>query len=195
MRAEFDRPHRKFTVDEYFSLEEQASERSEFLQGELFAMTGGTLDHNRILNNLARTLAGALSGGECEVFTSDVRLHVAAHNLFTYPDLMVVCGEPQFYPKRSDTITAARVVIEILSPSTEAYDKGPKSDFYRSLPSLEQLLLVEQSAPGVYSSVRHSADSWLTSHLPLREGTVELPSLKLTLSVSEIYENVFVPLG
>lgn len=192
---EFDRPHRKFTVEEYLSLEEQAAERSEFLNGELYAMTGGTLDHNRILNNLARTLAGALSGGECEVFTSDVRLHIASHNLFTYADLMIVCGEPQLFNNRSDTLTAARVVIEILSPSTEAYDKGPKSDFYRSLPSLEQILLVEQTAPGVYSSVRHSEDSWLTSHLPLREGTVELPSLKLALSISEIYENVFGPLG
>ena len=187
---EFHRRHRKFTVEEYFRLEEDASERSEFLQGELYAMTGGTLDHNRILNNLARKLASKLGDGNCEVFTSDVRLFVEAHNLFTYPDLMVVCGPAQLYPGRQDTITDAKLIVEVLSPSTAAYDRGPKSDFYRSLPALEQLLLVEQSSPAVYSSFRQEGDSWLTSHLPIREGAVELPCLGLTLSVAEIYQNV-----
>lgn len=187
---EFHRPRRKFTVDEYFSLEEKAVERSEFLDGELYAMTGGTLDHNRILNNIARSLASQLVGGTCEVFTSDVRLYVEAHNLFTYPDLMVVCGKPQLYQGRQDTLTSAKIVLEVLSPSTSAYDKGPKSNFYRGLPDLEQILLVEQSAPAVYSSQRQQGDTWLTSHLPLRDGTVDLPSLGLTLTISEIYQNV-----
>lgn len=190
---DFGRSHRKFTVDEYLTLEEKAQEKSEFFQGELYAMTGGSLNHNRILNNLAGKLGHALSSGECEIFTSDVRLFVEAHDLFTYPDLMVVCGEPRLFRTRADTLTDATVIIEVLSPGTEAYDKGPKSEFYRSLPSLKQLLLVQQSSPGVFSSVRQTGDSWLTSHIPIGEGCIEVPCLELSLSIEEMYRRVTSP--
>lgn len=187
---DFGRERRKFTVEEYLSLEQQAQTRSEFFQGELYAMTGGSLNHNRIVNNLARLLGSSLVGGKCEVFTSDVRLHVQAHDLFTYPDVLVICGEPQLYKDRTDTVTDATLIAEVLSPKTEPYDRGPKSDFYRSLPSLKQILLVEQSSHGVYTSSRQDGDSWLSSHLPVREGLIELPAPGLSIAVEDLYERV-----
>lgn len=186
---DFGRTPRYFSVEEYLSLEERATERSEYFQGSIFSMSGGTLNHNRILNNVARKLGEKLEGGDCEVFTSDVRLRVEAHDLFTYPDLMVVCGKPQMYMNRSDTLTDATVLLEVLSPSTKQYDRGPKADFYRSLPSLDQLLLVDQEKRAVTSWEREG-DTWVLRDLAVKDGELEFKPWNFHIPLDEIYRGV-----
>ena len=186
---DFGRTPRRFSIEEYLSLEERATERSEYFQGSIYSMSGGTLNHNRILNNIARKLGEKLEGGDCEVFTSDVRLRVEAHDLFTYPDLMVVCGKAQMYKNRSDTVTDATVLLEVLSPRTKQYDRGPKADFYRSLPSLEQILLVDQEKRAVTSWEREG-DTWVLRDLAFKDGELEFRPLKITIPLDEVYRGV-----
>jgi Uma2 family endonuclease len=180
---------RRFTAEEYLLIDERSETRSEFYDGEIFAMSGGTLDHNRILNNISRNLAAALEG-RCEVFTSDVRLLIEAHGLYTYPDVMVVCGPPRMLAGRKDTVLSAQVIFEILSPKTEDYDRGSEADFYRALPELQQIVLVAQDEKRVETMHRQGPEAWLLTDKPLRDGELPLPSLGLTLSLSSIYSGL-----
>lgn len=178
-------PRKQFyNVEEYLALEEKAEMRSEYYQGEIFAMTGGSINHNQIVLNLVR-LFSALPKS-CRTFAADLRLRVETHDLFTYPDVMVVCGKPEFYEKRTDTITNPVLLIEVLSKSTEAYDRGKKFEFYRALPSLREYILVDQ--------YRAHADQFI-----LKEGnwqlldvaeTLRFDSLDFTCKVQEIYRDV-----
>ena len=182
------RPRRRFTVEEYLLLEEHSPEsRSEFHNGEIFAMSGGTLEHNRILNNVARFLSTALAPQGCEAFTSDVRLHVEAHGLFTFPDILVVCGPPNLFPGRKDTVTDASLIVEVLSPTTEAYDRGAKTNFYRSVPSLQQIILISQDEPRVDTLTRQAPAAWLLRNDFIRRGSLTLPVFGLELPLTTIY--------
>src|ERR1700758_224476 len=114
------------TPEQYLEIERAAEHKSEYFNGEMFAMSGGSLDHGRIFRNLISSLNGQLRGRTCEVAGSDLRLRVSPDGLYTYPDIVVFCGKPQFADRRTDTITDATVIIEILSPSTVNYDRGFK---------------------------------------------------------------------
>ncbi len=182
------RPRRRFTVEEYLLLEERSPEsRSEFYNGEIFAMSGGTLEHNRILNNVARFLSTTLATRGCEAFTSDVRLYVESHGLFTYPDILVICGPPKLLPGRKDTVTDAGLIVEVLSPTTESYDRGAKSNFYRAVPSLQQIILISQDEPRVDTLTRQSPEGWLLRNDSVRQGSLALPAFELELPLSTIY--------
>ncbi|MCE7872235.1 Uma2 family endonuclease [bacterium CPR1] len=184
------RERRRFTPEEYLQLEETSTCRNEYIGGEIFSMTGGSLDHNRLVGNLFAALKQALRGGPCEVFSSDVRLLVERFTLFTYPDLVVVCGPPRLMADRPDTLTDARVIVEVLSPSTESYDRSEKFRMYRALPSLEEYVLVAQDAVRVERHHRQASGDWLWTELTQREDRLELLSLALAVGVNEIYESV-----
>ncbi len=178
---------RRFTPEEYLMLEERSELKSEYYDGEIYQMTGGTLNHNRIVTNLATHLSTALSGSGCEVFQSDVRLLVERWTLFTYPDLMIVYGPPRLLKGRRDTLTDARVIIEVLSPSTESYDRGDKFKMYGALPSLVEFVLVSQDEHKVESFLRQQNGPWVTAQ---SGEMLRLSCLELEIPVAAAYKNV-----
>lgn len=183
------RERRRFTPEEYLLLEEQALTKSEYYDGEIFAMTGGSLKHNLILNNIARALHGAVSSG-CKVFTSDVRVLVEKGTLFTYPDIVVVCGAPRTMVGRNDTLTDARVIVEVLSPSTESYDRNLKFDLYRGLPSLEDYVLVAQDQIRVDRHHRQENGDWVWRQSTELADALEIISLGVSIPLDAIYRDL-----
>ncbi len=131
------------TPTEYLAFDEQVKEKNEYWHGQVIAMAGATIEHNRIVANMLANLYHALEATSCEVFPSDLRLWIEQTNGFTYPDLMVVCGEPQFYGNRTDTITNPKVIIEVLSPSTANYDRSDKFHAYWSIETVEEYVLID----------------------------------------------------
>lgn len=184
------RERRRFTPEEYLQLETSSETRSEYHEGEIFLITGGSLNHNRIVLNLASSLGAALKGGPCQVFQSDARLLVEQHMLFTYPDILVVCGSLALMRGRTDTLTDARLILEVLSPSTEAYDRGEKFRMYRSLPSFEEYVLVAQDRTLVERSHRQSDGTWSWKGFVSQEDTLELQSVPVRLPLAQIYRDL-----
>jgi Uma2 family endonuclease len=133
---------RKLTAAEYFTIEEKSDVKHEFFDGEMFAMAGASREHNALTRNLVIELGGRLKGGPCEVFVADQRVKVDRTGLFTYPDVLIVCGPAEYAPENRDTLTNPRVVIEVLSDSTERYDRTTKFRHYQRLPSLQEYVLV-----------------------------------------------------
>ncbi len=132
----------QMTEEEYLLFEVEALERHEYYHGEVFAMSGGRVAHARIMMNASREVSQRLKGKRCEAFGEALRIHIEAAGLYTYPDLSIVCGELTRYKNRKDTITNPVVLIEVLSPDTERYDRGEKFDFYRQIPSLEEYIMI-----------------------------------------------------
>lgn len=184
------RERRRFTPEEYLLLEERAELKSEYCDGEIYQMTGGSLRHNTIALNVVGELRRALKGRNCQVFSSDVRLYVKRSRLFTYPDVLVVCGAPKLMAGRTDTLTAARLILEVLSPSTESYDRGEKLRLYQGLPSLQEYILVPQDSRDIESHARQGPKKWLWSAAPCQDGQLPLTSLAVSLSVEAIYAGV-----
>ena len=184
------REHRRFSVDEYLSLEEQASARSEFCDGEIFSMSGGSLEHNRLVRNLLGELYIALKGKKCEVLPSDIRLYMHEHQVFTYPDLLVVCGQPRLLKSRRDTVTDATLIVEVLSPSTQDYDRTEKFRIYRSLPSFQEYLLLSQDGIRLEQHRRQAPGQWLMTEHTVPDEEVELTSIDVQISLLSIYAGV-----
>lgn len=182
------REPRRFTQDEYLVLEERAATKSEYHQGAIYAMTGGSVEHNQVVRNLAVEIGGALKGGPCQLFLSDMRLYVAAHDLFTYPDLFVVCGAPLRMAGRRDTLTDATLVVEVLSPSTELYDRGEKFLFYQTLPSLREYVLVSQDRVLLERHTMTQPGQWVSNRF--EGGGVTLASVGVELALDEVYRGV-----
>jgi Uma2 family endonuclease len=177
------------TPEQYLEIERNAEFRSEYIDGEMFAMAGGSLNHARIARNVLARLDQQLAGRRCEAFGSDMRLHISEHKMFTYPDVSVICGPQQFLDSRKDSFADATLVVEVLSPSTRNYDRGEKFLFYRSLPSFSEYLLLAQDTMRAEHHVRQSDGSWL-----FREFTdaaqIDLKSIDCRLQLSSLYERV-----
>lgn len=183
-------PKPYLTPEDYLALERQAEIKSEYLDGEMFAMTGGTRRHSLAIGNLVRELSLQLKNRPCEVFPTDLRVHIPATGLYTYPDVIVVCGEPRFQDEHQDTLLNPTVIIEVLSPTTEAYDRGKKFEHYRSIGSLAEYLLVSQSEPHVEQYLRQDDNRWLFTETAGLEATLALPSIQCVLVLAEIYEKI-----
>jgi Uma2 family endonuclease len=151
---------RKLTVEEYFALEEKAERRSEFYDGEMFPTAGASKEHNILTRNLVGELYQRLKGSPCQVFIADQRVKVDRTGLYTYPDLLVVCGEPEYAPENGDTLTNPRAVVEVLSDSTERYDRPTKFRHYQTLPALQEYVLVAQDEPLVERYTRTPTGRW-----------------------------------
>ena len=183
-------PAPRFTLEEYLARERVAEEKSEFYRGEIFAMAGGSPRHNTICLNIASSLKSKLRGTNCRPFASDQRLRIPANGLSTYPDISVVCGDFQRDEFDLDAMVNPRVLIEVLSPSTEDYCRGRKFVLYRQLESLREYVVVAQDEPLVEQHVLQENGSWLlTVHQGL-ESVLRLASLDCPLSLVEIYEEV-----
>jgi Uma2 family endonuclease len=180
----------KWTVEDYLAFERESEEKHEFLDGEIFAMAGASLSHNRIVRNLNTTIHTQLRNSPCEVFPSDLRLKISATGLYTYPDIMVVCGEPQLEDTPTDTLLNPTLIIEVLSPSTEAYDRGKKFEHYRTLESFREYILIAQDRFHVEPYVRQADNQWLLSDYNKPDDVINLSSIDCTLLVGDIYEKV-----
>ena len=180
----------RVTPEQYLALERQAEHKSEYYDGEIFAMTGASLKHNRITLNIGSELNVQLKTRECQAFTSDQRVHVPAIGLYTYPDVVVVCGEPQFADEHVDTLLNPTLIVEVLSKSTEDYDRGSKFRHYRSIPSFAEYLLVTQDEYRVEHNVRQADGRWLLTEYHSLEDAIPLDSIHCSLPLKEIYAKV-----
>lgn len=183
-------PKRLLTRDEYLAQERRADYKSEYYQGETFAMAGASREHNLIVGNLVGEMRNHLKERPCEVYPSDMRVKVSATGLYTYPDVTVVCGTPEFEDDHSDILLNPTVLVEVLSDSTEAYDRGAKSEQYRKLPSLAEYLLIAQDRVHVEHYVRQPDDGWLLREVAEADSSVALDSIPIVLLVPEIYRQV-----
>jgi len=181
------------TAQDYLTLERTSETRSEYLEGEMVAMTGTTRWHNLIVTNLVRDLSQQLKHRPCEVYSNDQRVQVSATGLYTYPDVVIACGEPRFEDEQIDTLLNPVLIFEVLSPTTESYDRGKKFAHYRTLESLAEYLLVSQDKFLVEQFIRQAGGTWLFTATAGREGVVQLPSLGCTLALSEVYDKVPLP--
>jgi Uma2 family endonuclease len=184
------KPIAYLTPEQYLELDRKSEFRSEYINGEMFAMSGGTRNHARIALNTTRRLADQLDGRSCEVAGSDLRLYSVQRKMYTYPDVFVTCGPDQFLDARHDTITDATVVIEVLSPSTEDYVHGEKFRFYRSLPSFSEYLLLAQDEIRAEHHVRQPDGSWLFREFTSPTDEIELKSIGCRLNLQSLYDRV-----
>jgi Uma2 family endonuclease len=183
-------PVHYFSVEEYLKLEREASYRSEYFDGEIFAMAGASRRHNLISINAGGSLNAQLAERECEVYVSDMRVRVEATDLLTYPDVVVVCGEPRFHDKEADTLLNPTLIIEVLSKSTSRFDRGEKFEHYRAIESFIEYLLIAQDKIYVEHYIRQPDMSWLMRIYRNQPDTIHLPSLHCDLTLSAIYNKV-----
>jgi Uma2 family endonuclease len=176
----------RYSFADYLRLEEASNVKHEFLEGEIYAMAGGTPEHAALAISLAVALSNQLRGQPCRVYGSDLRVRVAATGLATYPDLTVVCGPLEHDPESRDTVTNPLMVAEVTSKSTEAYDHGPKLEHYQRIPSLRTVVLVSHRQPELLVLERAAEGQW-TSRTFGPGGLVEIQNPTLRLDVDEIY--------
>jgi len=165
-------------------------ERCELVDGEVFAMSGGSAEHHTIISNINRELSIQLKGRPCHVYAQGMRLHVQAADAGKYPDLMALCGEQQFHDDRRDLLLNPGLIVEVLSDSTEAYDRGTKFALYRRIPSLSDYLLVAQNRVSVELYSRGDDGRWILSAHEDLDARVTLPSIGCKLALAEVYEKI-----
>ncbi len=183
-------PKPLLTPQEYLVRERRAETKSEYLRGEMFAMSGASREHNLIAGNVNRELGQQLRERPCEVYQADMRVKVSPTGLYTYPDVTVVCGEPRFEDAEVDTLLNPTVLVEVLSPSTADYDRGGKFTHYRRLASLQEYVLISQELPLVEHYVRQGADEWLLTEQRGLDDVLVLPSIDCRIPLAEIYRKV-----
>jgi Uma2 family endonuclease len=175
------------TEVEYLARERRAEYTSEYFRGEIFAMAGATREHNLIVLNIASQLRAQLKKRSCEVYPSDMRVRIPS-GLYTYPDVTVVCGEPKFLDERHDTLLNPMVIIEVLSESTEAYDRGKKAEPYRQIDSLRHYVLVSPDRAHIEVFTRNADQPWQITEASGLRSSIDLPAIECRLSLAEAYE-------
>jgi Uma2 family endonuclease len=181
------------TPEQYLAQERLAECKSEYFQGEVFAMSGASPRHVWIAVNVSAEFRQQLKGKLCRVSASDLRLRVTSAGLYTYPDVMVVCGEPQYAEDPKDTVLNPVLIVEVLSESTRNYDRGRKFQYYRELPSLIEYLTIEQDQPRVEHWTRQSGDHWdFVEYRDLAQ-SIQLTSIDCVLPLAEIYDKIEFP--
>jgi Uma2 family endonuclease len=186
-------PTPKLTPAQYLAIERKAAFKSEYFNGEMFAMAGASYPHNRVKDNLARHAGNQLNGGPCVVVTSDMRLKVSVTGLYTYPDVVIVCAPPEFEDDRQDVLLNPQVVIEVLSDSTESYDRGAKFRHYQQVASLREYVLVAQNVPVCDRFVRQSDDNWLLTTVSGLGAELALATVPVRVSLAAVYAGVTFP--
>jgi Uma2 family endonuclease len=184
-------PKKKYTLEEYLELDKNSGERYEYFDGEVFAMAGGSPDHARISGNAYFAIQAKLGDGDCEAFNSEMRIKVPAAFPYRYPDVSVVCGEPIFDEIGGQQMLVNPIlIVEVLSPSTAAYDLGEKFTAYQSIDTFQEYLLISQDRPHVIQHVKQAKRKWLRIEIEGMESEVALESIGVTLMLAEIYRRV-----
>ena len=185
-------PKTRLTPSEYLDIERKAEFRSEYFAGEMFAMAGASREHTLIVSNLVRAIGELLKDRACEVYPVDLRVSVPS-GLYTYPDVVIVCGKPEFEDKQFDTLRNPTVLIEVLSESTADYDRGTKFKHYRQIPSLREYVLVDQAVAQIEHFVREDDGKWALTEITGTENSLSLDSIGCQIPLSEVYRKISFP--
>lgn len=183
-------PHETMTEAEYLAFERASETKHEYLNGQVYAMTGASRAHNLICSYTAASLINQLQGRPCEVYPGDMRIKVSRTGLYTYADVSVVCGEAQFEDAELDMLLNPIVIVEVLSPTTESYDRGKKFQHYRQLAALREYVLIAQDSPRIERFLRRDDESWVLQDAQGLDSHLELPSIGCTLTLADVYQKV-----
>ena len=183
------KPH--YSFENYLAAERDCIDaKHEYVAGQVFAMTGASYHHNLITTNLARELSTQLKSRPCIALSSDMRLRIETADACLYPDIVVLCDKPVFHDGRKDVLTDATLVAEVLSPSTEGYDRGGKFALYRALPGLRQYLLIAQDRLAMDLFTRQADGRWVLDAYTDIDASIRLESIDCTLRLREVYDKV-----
>lgn len=182
-------PIATMTEEEYLAFDRASDEKHEYLDGHIYAMAGASIAHGDIIWNTSSLFYNQMSGGPCRAVTNDLRVRASAR-FNTFPDIVVLCDEPQITDDRKDTVTNPTLIIEVLSPSTEAHDRGEKWLQYQQIPSLREYVLIAQSAPAIEQFVRQDDGSWRYLATIGLEAAVTFASIGCTLALAEVYRRI-----
>jgi len=183
-------PKTKLTVKDYLAFERNSAIKHEYFNGEIFAMSGAKRNHNKITTNLSGLVWQQLKDRNCENYSNDMRVFVSQTGLYTYPDLVVVCGEPQFQDDVFDTLLNLVLLVEVLSETTESYDRGKKFQHYRSIESLQEYVLVAQDEARIEKYVKHGDGFWLLSEAVGVDSEIEFSSIECRIALAEVYDKI-----
>lgn len=182
--------NRYCSAKEYLALEEIAEFKSEYYNGEIFAMSGGTANHDRLASECDRIIGTRLENGDCESFTSNMKVRIPKADIYFYPDFSVVCGQAEFEDAKKSILTNPILIVEVLSDSTESFDRGKKFHRYQQIPSLTEYLLISQTEPQV--DIFHRSDNriWTLRSYSGLESVIEIQTLNLEIKLADLYRRV-----
>lgn len=183
-------PNRRYTPEEYLAIDRAAETKSEYWNGQIIAMSGAQEEHLEIVRNISGLFFSRLKAG-CRAYTNDMRIHIPVSGAYTYPDIVVICGKKETTDDRFDTFTNPIILIEVLSPSTEAYDRSAKLLRYLSIPSLQEYLLINStSVENLLYAKENTTGRWYVTPFNEPAQIVSLTSVGCALTIAEIYDNV-----
>jgi Uma2 family endonuclease len=181
---------RYYTPEEYLELEEQSEFRNEYIYGEIRLMPGGTTNHNKIALNFCKKFPDAIEGQNYDTYINDVKLWIDKYGIYTYPDVIVIKGEPEYYGSGKTIITNPLVIVEVLSNSTKNYDKGEKFKYYRSIPSFQEYILIDQYGFAVEQYVKQREGKWIFQEYEGENSILKLDSVNFEITFNDIYARV-----
>ena len=175
---------------EYLRFERGAKEKHEYFEGQIIAMAGASLAHNRMVANLVKKIGSFLEDKSCEILPSDIRISVSSFESYMYPDATIVCGKPEMEDEKFDTLKNPSVIFEVLSPSTEDHDRGKKFFFYRQIPTLKEYVLINTTKYFVEISRRQEDNSWMFEEISNADSYLNITTIDFQISLEELYKNV-----
>lgn len=181
---------RRYTIQEYLEMEATATEKHEYYQGEIFAMSGAKRQHNIISMNLSQELANKLENKSCRPFNSDMRVHIAANTLFTYPDFSIVCGKEEYLDDDDWNLLNPSVIIEILSPSTKSYDRGDKFKLYRAIPSLKEYIMIDSRRMSIEAFSINASGLWELREYHKENKDLVIKAAGISIPLRRIYKDI-----
>jgi Uma2 family endonuclease len=179
-----------YTLEEYLELEEKADDKNEYRDGEIIHITGGTTNHNNLAGNFYIFLKLALNDLDYQIYIGDVKLWIPRYRQFTYPDVMLIKGEPTYHSTNTTTIVNPQLIAEVLSKSTKDYDRGDKFLYYRSIPEFQEYILIDQTKYSVMQYVKTSKNQWILTEYDTENAILTLSSINLQLPLKELYKKV-----
>ncbi len=182
----------EYSIAEYLEMENAATEKHEYYQGEIFAMSGAKFQHNIVIGNMFASLKNKLKGKPCRPLGSDARVHIQKNTLFTYPDISVVCGEPLFLNNDDMNLLNPSIIIEVLSPSTKNYDRGDKFKLYRDIPALKEYILVDPETISIEAFYINAHSQWELTEYKNMDDTLQFKTIKVSMKLEDVYEGTRV---
>jgi len=190
MTTEVQTVKRFYTPEEYLELEKQAEFKSEYRDGEIVPMTGGTTNHNQLALNLAASIKIAIKGQNYRIYINDVRLWIPKYRQYTYPDVMVIEGQPVYIGNNTTTVTNPSLIVEVLSKSTQNYDQGNKFLYYRSIPEFKEYILIDQYEYHIMHYVKTADSKWVLDEIEGESANLVLETVDFEITLSDLYEQV-----
>jgi Uma2 family endonuclease len=186
------KPHEKVKIDpqDYLAMERRSETRHEYYDGEIFALAGATEQHNIIVSNVLSAIHTQFKNRPCRVYVNEMKVKIEKTGLYTYPDIVAICGNSIFEDERTDILLNPMVIIEVLSDSTEAYDRGKKFEHYRKIPSLQEYILISQHTSHVEHFLRTESNQWILTEKDDIHETLIFPSINVNISLTDVYDKV-----